>query len=146
MNTQEQIAQQIEAQTAVLGQSIQGLVNRCEVRQDRASKFYDRDESINDLRYELENAMSNGLAGRVQFVPTYSVLGRAQVKHLPDGASLARAHLQRLLAALCQRDRRSAGDLMREFFIDRAQDVAFLACAYAAMSVLASLILAVRGA
>ena len=72
MNTQEQIAQQIEAQTAVLGQSIQGLVNRCEVRQDRASKFYDRDESINDLRYELENAMSNGLAGRVQFVPTYT--------------------------------------------------------------------------
>lgn len=35
---------------------------------------------------------------------------------------------------------------MREFFIDRAQDVAFLACAYVAMSVLASLILAVRGA
>ena len=35
---------------------------------------------------------------------------------------------------------------MREFFIGRAQDVAFLACAYAAMSVLASLILAVRGA
>ena len=35
---------------------------------------------------------------------------------------------------------------MREFFIDRAQDVAFLACAYAAMSVLASLILAVMGA
>ena len=34
---------------------------------------------------------------------------------------------------------------MREFFIDRAQDVAFLACAYVAMSVLASLILAVRG-
>ena len=35
---------------------------------------------------------------------------------------------------------------MREFFIHRAQDVAFLACAYAAMSILASLILAVRGA
>ena len=72
MNTQEQIAQQIEAQTAVLGQSIQGLVNRCEVRQERASKFYDRDESMSDLRYELENAMRNGLAGRVQFVPTYT--------------------------------------------------------------------------
>jgi len=52
--------------------NIQSLVNRCEVRQDRASKFYDRDESINDLRYELENAMRNGLAGRVQFVPTYT--------------------------------------------------------------------------
>ena len=35
---------------------------------------------------------------------------------------------------------------MREFFIHRAQDVALLACAYAAMSILASLILAVRGA
>ena len=35
---------------------------------------------------------------------------------------------------------------MREFFIHRAQDVAFLACAYVSMSVLASLILAVRGA
>ena len=34
---------------------------------------------------------------------------------------------------------------MREFFTHRAQDVAFLACAYVAMSVLASLILAVRG-
>ena len=35
---------------------------------------------------------------------------------------------------------------MKNFFFDRAQDVAFLACAYAAMSILASLILAVRGA
>ena len=35
---------------------------------------------------------------------------------------------------------------MRAFFIHRAQDVAFLACAYAAMSILASLILAVSGA
>ena len=35
---------------------------------------------------------------------------------------------------------------MCEFFIHRAKDVAFLACAYAAMSVLASLILAVSGA
>lgn len=51
--------------------SIQGLVNRCEVRQDRASKFYDHDESMNDLRYELENSMRNGLAGRAQFVPSY---------------------------------------------------------------------------
>lgn len=63
--------------------NIQSLVNRCEVRQDRASKFYDRDESINDLRYELENAMSNGLAGRVQFVPTYTRPG-------PGGAPIER--------------------------------------------------------
>lgn len=35
---------------------------------------------------------------------------------------------------------------MKDFFIHRAQDVAFLVCAYAAMSILASLILAVRGA
>lgn len=36
--------------------------------------------------------------------------------------------------------------LTADFLLDRAQDVAFLACAYAAMSILASLILAVRGA
>ena len=35
---------------------------------------------------------------------------------------------------------------MKNFFTHRAKDVAFLACAYAAMSILASLILAVRGA
>lgn len=71
MNTQEQIAQQMIQQADVLSQSIQGLVSRCEVRQDRASKFYDHDESMNDLRYELENSMRNGLAGRAQFVPSY---------------------------------------------------------------------------
>lgn len=35
---------------------------------------------------------------------------------------------------------------MRKFFIHRIQDVAFLACAYAAMAALANLIIAVRGA
>lgn len=72
MNTQEQIAQQMIQQADVLNQSIQGLVSRCEVRQDRDSKFYDRDESLNEVRDELENAIRNGMAGRSQFVPTYT--------------------------------------------------------------------------
>ena len=72
MNTQEQIAQQMIQQADVLSQSIQGLVSRCEVRQDRDSKFYDRDESLNEVRDELENAIRNGMAGRSQFVPTYT--------------------------------------------------------------------------
>lgn len=55
---------------AVLNFPIQDLVNRAE-RSRQDSRFYDRDEAIDQVKDELELNMRNAMAGNTQFVPTY---------------------------------------------------------------------------